>query len=156
MDSQLRIEPLADHPEALPILKEWFEMEWEAYYGPAGPGDAQNDLFACANRGALPIGMVALYENELCGVAALKAVSIPTHAHLGPWAAAGLVSPLYRRRGFGTALVRALEATARNLGYARIYCGTSTANHILQRRGWQFIEQVNYNGEDVSIYHKAL
>lgn len=99
-------------------------------------------------------------DSKLCieqrGVAALKSESITTHSHLGPWAAAGLVSPLYRRRGIGTELVRALEETARSLGYSRIYCGTSTANRILERQSWQFMEQVKYNCEDVSIYHKAL
>jgi len=42
------------------------------------------------------------------------------------------------------------------LGYDRIYCGTSTANRILERRDWQLMEQVKYDGEDVSIYQKAL
>ena len=156
MDCKLRIEQLADHPEALSILKEWFETEWESYYGPAGPGDAQGDLLAYANRSDLPIGVVALYENELCGVAVLKSESITTHSHLGPWAAAALVRPLYRRRGIGTELVRALEEIARSLGYSRIYCATRTANRIFDRRSWQFIEQVKYKGEDVSIYEKTL
>ena len=51
VDSKLRIEPLADHPEVLPVLKEWFETAWESYYGPVGPGDAQRDLLAYTNRG---------------------------------------------------------------------------------------------------------
>jgi hypothetical protein len=50
MATKLRVEQLADHPEVLPILKEWFETEWESYYGPASPGDAQSDLVAYANR----------------------------------------------------------------------------------------------------------
>jgi GNAT superfamily N-acetyltransferase len=156
MDSKLRIEPLANHPEVIPLLKEWFETEWESYYGPTGPGDAQSDLLSYANRGELPVGVVAFYENEVCGVAALRSESIATHTHLGPWAAAGLVSPLYRRRGIGTALVRALEEVARSRGYSRIYCGTSIANRLLERRSWQLIERVKYDGEDVSIYQKAL
>jgi GNAT superfamily N-acetyltransferase len=156
VDIKLRVEYLADHPEVIPILKEWFETEWESYYGPAGPGDAYSDLLAYANRDELPVGVVAFLEDEVRGVAALKSESITTHSHLGPWAAAGLVSPLYRRRGIGTELVRAIEQIAKNLGYARIYCGTFTANRILERRGWQFMQRVKYNGEHVSIYQKAL
>jgi hypothetical protein len=53
-------------------------------------------------------------------------------------------------------MVRTLEEVAKNIGYARIYCGTSTAGHLLERRGWQFMKHVIYNGEDVSIYQKAL
>ncbi|MGH7791728.1 MAG: GNAT family N-acetyltransferase [Thermodesulfobacteriota bacterium] len=118
MDIKLRVEYLADHPEVIPILKEWFETEWASYYGPAGPGDAYSDLLAYANRDELPVGVVAFFENEVCGVAALKSESITTHSHLGPWAAAGLVSPLYQRREIGTELVRAIEQIAKNLGYA--------------------------------------
>jgi GNAT superfamily N-acetyltransferase len=156
MDRTLRVEWLADHPEVLPILREWFETEWEAYYGPAGPGNAQQDLAAYASRCALPIGVIAFWENQLCGVAALKPASIATHSHLAPWAAAGLVSPPYRRRGIGTTLVRALEDLARHLGYARIYCGTSTASRLLKRRGWHIMDRVTDDGENVAIYQKTL
>jgi GNAT superfamily N-acetyltransferase len=156
MSTKLRIAPLAAHPETLPILKEWFETEWESYYGPYGPGDAEKDLVSYANRDELPMAFVAFIGDELCGIAALKAESIATHAHLGPWAAAGLVSPAHRRKGIGAHLLSALEEVARTFGYMHIYCGTSTAASLLHRAGWQFMERVNDNGDEVSIYHKEL
>jgi len=152
----LRIEYLVDHPEAIPVLQVWFETEWAAYYGPGGPGNAEQDLMAYSSREKLPIGVVAYFEDQLCGIAALKPDSIQTHMHLGPWAAAGLVPPEFRRRGIGTSLIRALEAVAKEHGYSAIYSGTSTATGLLERNGWQFMERVKYNGEDVSIYQKAL
>jgi GNAT superfamily N-acetyltransferase len=156
MNRQFRIEPLADHPEALPVLKAWFETEWGTYYGPNGPGDAAKDLSAYSNHRELPIGLVALCDDELCGIAALKPESITIRSHLSPWAAAGLVIPRYRGRGIGTQLLGAVEEVARGLGYAHIYAGTSTAPRLLERRGWQFLERVRYHGDDVSIYEKAL
>jgi GNAT superfamily N-acetyltransferase len=156
MSTTLRIAHLADHPETLPILKEWFEQEWESYYGPHGPGDAEQDLISYANRDEMPVALVAFINDELCGIAALKAESLPTHAHLCPWAAAGLVSPPHRRKGIGTHLLSALEEVARTLGYAHIYCGTSTAVSLLHRTGWQFLERVHVNGDEVSIYYKEL
>jgi GNAT superfamily N-acetyltransferase len=154
--SNLRISYLADHPEAVPVLKEWFETEWPDYYGPTGPGDAERDLIAYSSRENLPVGLVAFCEGRLCGIAALKPHSISTFAHLCPWAAAGLVAPSFRRRGIGACLVSALEDVARHLGYSTIYCGTSTAIGLLTRNGWDFMERVSYNGEDLSIYQKAL
>jgi GNAT superfamily N-acetyltransferase len=156
MSTKLRIAPLADHPETLPTLKEWFETEWESYYGPHGPGDAQKDLVSYANWGELPVALVAFIGDELCGIAVLKAESITTHAHLCPWAAAGLVSPPHRRKGVGAQLLSGLEEVARTLGYSHIYCGTSTAVGLLHRAGWQFMEHVNYHGDKVSIYQKGL
>jgi GNAT superfamily N-acetyltransferase len=152
----VRVEYLADHPEALPVLQVWFATEWATYYGPGGPGNAEQDLVAYSSRGKLPIGVVAYLEDRLCGIAALKSDSIRTHMHLGPWAAAGLVPPEFRRRGIGTSLIRVLEAMAKERGYSAIYSGTSAATGLLERTGWQFMERVKYDGEDVSIYRKTL
>jgi len=50
----------------------------------------------------------------------------------------------------------AVEELAKVLGYDRIYCGTNSATQLLERRGWQFMEQGEASGENVSIYEKAL
>jgi hypothetical protein len=53
-------------------------------------------------------------------------------------------------------MTSALEDVARGLGYSTIYCGTATADNLLERHGWRLIERVKHNGEDLSIYQKAL
>lgn len=156
LNSNLRIELLADHQEILPLLTKWFEREWWAHYGPTGPGDAQSDLLSYANRHGLPVGVVALHGNELRGITVLKAASIVTHSHLSPWVAAGLVKLSCRRQGIGTKMLRAIEEVARHLGFARIYCGTSKTTHLLNNCGWQFIEQTTHNGKSLSILQKVL
>jgi GNAT superfamily N-acetyltransferase len=156
MNGHLQISYLADHPEVIPTLQEWFETEWAAYYGPGGPGCARHDLVTYAARDQLPVGLIASIDGQLCGIAALKADSLSTHTHLGPWVAAGLVAPAYRRRGIGARLIARLEDVARHLGYLTIYAGTSTATSLLERCGWQFMERIRYDGEDVSIYQKVL
>lgn len=151
------VEPLALHPQAVPILREWFEAEWPLYYGPSGPGSAQRDIETYANQGSLPVGVVALREGKVCGVAALKAESIASHTNLSPWAAAGFVDPLLRGHGIGRLLLSALEEQARMLGFGRIYCGTSTAQTLLQRCGWELIESISHDeGKSLGIYGKAL
>jgi GNAT superfamily N-acetyltransferase len=156
MFPDVRIGYLADHPEALPTLERLFETEWAGYYGAAGPGDAHRDLVAYSNRSQLPVGLVAFLDSEPCGVAALKADSISTHKHLTPWIGGGMVAPQFRRQGIGARLVSALEAVARGLGFTTVYSGTSTANSLLVREGWQFMEVVQHDGEAISIYEKAL
>jgi GNAT superfamily N-acetyltransferase len=156
MSGDLRIGYLADHPEALPPLERLFQSEWAAYYGGAGPGNAHQDLVAYSNRNQLPVGLVAFLGSEPCGVAALKADSISTRTHFTPWIGGGMVAPRFRRQGIGARLLSALEDVARNLGFTTVYSGTSTANSLLVREGWQFMEIVQYDGEVVSIYKKAL
>lgn len=156
MNQLVSIELLADHRELPPLLQRWFEAEWPAYYGPNGQGDAGEDLRAIANRGSLPIGFVALRHGVACGVAALKRESIASRGHLSPWAAAGLVLPVERRKGIGSLLLAALEGKAHKLGFPFIYCGTGTAHTLLRRRAWEFMEWVAHDGQSLGIYRKAL
>jgi len=150
------VEPLARHPQAIAELCGWFEAEWPDWYGPAGRGSAAADLHAYANTGGLPCGVVAWHAGHVCGVAALKAKSIASHAHLSPWAAAGWVHPDLRGRGIGGLLLGALEHEARRLGFPGIHCGTSTAQNLLRRCGWQLMERVTHEGQDLGVYRKAL
>ena len=156
MNQELRIEPLALNRQLLPLLQSWFEAEWPAWYGPGGQGDAGSDLAGFANRGSLPTAVVAFRAGQLCAVAALKAESIPSHRHLSPWAAAGYVQPSLRGQGIGAQLLAALEHEAARLGFGRIYCGTSSAQSLLQRCGWQLLEQSTHDGKELGIFCKAL
>jgi GNAT superfamily N-acetyltransferase len=152
----VRIEPLAAHHGSLPLLAACFEAEWPGHYGPEGPGSALRDLEAFADPRSLPVGVIALLQDEPCGAAALKADSIPTHRHLTPWAAAGWVHPSLRGRGIGALLLAAVEEQASLRGFERIYCGTSTSEGLLRRGGWRLDETVVHDGQALGIYSKAL
>jgi GNAT superfamily N-acetyltransferase len=154
--NEIHIEHLAKHPECVALLRVWFEREWPSYYGAGGVGNAAADLRAYANTDALPVGVVAFCDQQLCGVAALKADSIASRSDLGPWVGAGFVHPPYRRRGIGARLLAGVEDVARGLGYERIYCATSTAVSLLERNAWHLMEHVTHDGERVAIYEKAL
>jgi GNAT superfamily N-acetyltransferase len=153
---EVQIEPLAAHSEALPMLRRWFEAEWPDYYGADCPGVARRDLEAFANRGCLPVGVVAFRGGQVCAVAALKAESFVSHGHLSPWAAAGLVRSSERGRGIGTQLLAALEREACRLGLQRVYCGTNTAESLLRHLGWQLMKRIVHEGQVLGIYCKVL
>ena len=140
----------------MPLLASWFVEEWPEWYGPGGRGDAVADLTAFArSQSTLPIGVIALERNVPVGVMALKAESLPTHCHLRPWAAAGLVLPSHRGNGIGAELLEVLVRQAGALGYPRIYCGTATAVSLLRRSGWSELERTEHEGETVVIFSRA-
>jgi GNAT superfamily N-acetyltransferase len=155
MKTGIVVEPLALHPWAIETLSTWFEAEWPAYYASGGPS-AMRDLQSFAKLDSLAVGVVALMDGKLCGVAALKRESIASHAHLTPWASAGLVHPSMRGQGIGALLLAALEEQARLLGFERIHCGSSTSASLLLRCGWQLQEEILHEGERLGVFVKPL
>jgi len=150
------IAPLTQFRGFVPLLSSWFLEEWPEWYGPGGRGSAVADLTAFAtSESKLPVGFIALEKNVPVGVMALKAESLPTHRHLCPWAAAGLVLPSHRGRGIGAELLGVLVQQASALGYPRVYCGTATAVSLLHRGGWSELETVQHEGEAIAIFSKA-
>jgi len=114
------------------MIARWFENEWRSYYGPDGEGDAERDVLGCADGRTLPVGIVALCDGVLCGVAALKAESISCRPDRAPWAAAGFVLPSFRRRGIGSKLLAGIEQLACEFRYESIYCATDSAISLLE------------------------
>jgi len=156
MSPPLSTVPFARRRDCLARVKSWFISEWPGWYGPNGPGNIDHDLQAfAASETVLPVGVLVLEGSEVVGAGALKADSIPSHSHLGPWAAAGYVIPSHRGRGVGAFLLQGLVATARELGFPCIYCGTSTANTLLERSGWSLIETTELHGKPLGVYRNA-
>ena len=155
-DSPVRIDYLGEHTELIPTLTGWFENEWPTYYGPDGPGNAQEDLDSYVNRDQLPVGVVVFLDEQPCGMAALKAESIQTYRKLGPWVAAGFVLATHRGKGLGSMLLAEMETVARRLGYKHVYCGTSTSASLLVRSGWRLRGLSEHNAERVRIFEKDV
>lgn len=153
----MKICHLIDVPQAVPVLAAWFVEEWRPYYGPDGPGDAEDDLRACMRKDALPICLVALDDQgDVLGTAALKHVSVGSDVADGPWLAAFLVGQAHRDRGVGTALVGAIEDAARDLGFDSVYTSTDGAGGIVERCGWRLVGDTQSLRGEVGVYCKTL
>lgn len=152
----LTTELLCHRRDLVPLVSSWLLKEWPQWYGAGGPGDLQRDVQEfSASSSVLPIGIVVFAEDTPVGFGALKAESIPSHTHLSPWAAAGVVLPSHRGRGIGATLLQALVAQAKAVGFQAVYCGTSTAANLLTRSGWQLLESVTHAGQPLSIYRSG-
>lgn len=149
----LHMRRLGQVPHLRALVCGWLQAEWPGWYGPEGPGDLLADVAAFAGTGAaLPVGLVVFSDGEPIGFGALKAASIDSHRHLSPWAAAGFVVPGHRGRGVGAFLLQSIVDQARAWGAPRVYCGTGTARSLLQRAGWECIDEVTHAGTPMRIF----
>jgi predicted N-acetyltransferase YhbS len=157
MSSHLKIVPLADVPNVIPVLEQLFVQEWEPYYGAQGPGDAARDLAESCQRDELPFALVAIdADGKVAGTAALKTQSVGSDVAPGPWLAAFVVQPGNRRQGIGDALVGAIEREAKRLGLASIFVSTDAAEGIIQRRGWRRVGAAASLRGEVAVYSLDL
>lgn len=148
------IELLADHVEVIPTLAGWYRTEWAPYYGAGGPGDAHVDLESRCNRDGIPIGLVAMKDDRICGTVAL---GLDEATNLTPSVIGLLVGPDHRGRGTGNALIRAAADLARELGFGRIYISTTVLGAVVSRLGWRLYGEVEFlNEERGSVYVRDL
>jgi GNAT superfamily N-acetyltransferase len=153
MHSQVLVKPLARQLELKSLVEGWLAAEWPGWYGPGGRGDVVQDVLAFAtSEKQLPVGLVAFEQGRPVGFGALKVESVPSHKYLSPWAAAGYVLPAFRGRGIGAALLSALVAHAKDLGLARVYCGTSTSESLLRRCGWSALVIAQHDGKALTVF----
>ena len=155
-DSGIEIVYLDEMPEAIEVLAPAFYEEWRAYDESVTLAHVTARFTACLQRDALPLALVARDGPVVLGTVGLRWDSISTRPWLGPWLAALWVHPARRRQGFGTQLIRAAEHAAARLGIPELYAGTSSAVRLFERTGWSAIEQLEYGGEPLTLFHRRI
>ena len=147
---------LADHPEVIPILVEWFRAQWPDYYADQTQADITEDFREGAQYHNIPVRLVAFVEGELAGTVVLRDQVIATQPEFRPGLGGLFVPASYRRRGIATELVRAGMNVARELGYGEVYATTVVAGGILTRLGWQVVKEVTHDDEQLVLYRSDL
>lgn len=147
---------LADYPELIPTLARWRWEEW-GQLTPERPLEAWiSGLSERCNRDRIPLTVIAFEGEEPVGQASLVYHDMTTRQDLSPWLAGVLVQPEFRRRGFASALVQAIEKHASGMGIDRLYLYTNSAQGLYEKLGWQEIEREPYRGREVVIMQKDL
>lgn len=146
----MRIEHLADNFHWISILAGWHQTQF-GYLNPSVTIDQRTaKLTASAQKGQLPITLVAVRENELLGSASLLAQTI-MHQHLSPWLSSVYVDPAHRGKGVGSALVRQVVREAAHMGMAKLYLFTPNSEALYQKLGWEPVEYSEYRGSRITI-----
>jgi len=143
---------LVDYPEVIPTLVQWFRNQWPNYYLGRTPSDIAQDFYSEANRYGLPVRLVAFAEFQLAGTVTLREQAFQAFPEYHPGLGGLFVDKRYRGRGIGTELVRAGMNIAREQGFEKVYATTGPASGILERLGWEWLQNISHENEQVGLY----
>lgn len=144
------IQSLADRPEAISILAEWFFAEWHAFDG-RSRAEIEVQLRGNLNRDCAPVTFLAVLGSKVIGTVSLDLLDLPAYDHLSPWLASLYVAPAFRRAGTGRALVTHLIAFAHAKEVACIHLWTPGSTRLYEQCGWRILEKTTYSGQPITI-----
>ena len=152
----MRVVPLVERPTLAEQVSVWGFDEW----GHLNPGQTLDERRAKVqgkmNVDRVPIAFVALdVDDGIVGTASLIFDDLEDDPR-NPWLASVYVPPAHRQRGIASALVSAVEAAARRIGYDRLYLFTTSAAALYERLGWRALERRDYRGEHIQVMEKSL
>lgn len=116
----MEIAYLADHPEYINLLSEWFSKEWSTEEGGRTVEEWRSRLLQHLNT-KIPLTILALNNKVCVGTASLVFHDLASHAHLSPWLSCVYVIPECRNKGIGIYLVKTLIRKAREMGCPKVY-----------------------------------
>ena len=144
------IRPLREVPEAGRLLARAFKNNWSDFFADRSVEEIEETMFVEGTE--LPAILVASVDGRVAGTVALRARSVETHEHLGPWVTGLWVTPDLRGLGLGRNLLHAITEEAAARGFREIYAVTNTARGLFEKLGWNRVEEILYHGEEVTLY----
>jgi predicted N-acetyltransferase YhbS len=146
----MRICPLADRPDAIPLLAGWFHSEWSSFDG-RSVTMVEAQLAENLKRESIPITFLALVGATVIGTVSLDESDLPSHYHLSPWLASLFVAPEARERGIATALVRYALDFAALQKIPSLYLWTPGPTRLYERCRWIEIERTEYASCPITV-----
>lgn len=152
----LKIEHLAKHRAAIPLVAGWVEQEWGHLLPEATFETFVQSFVARTVPHRLPATWVALIGEQVVGTASLDPHDMTTRPEFSPWLAAVYVPPEFRGQNIGSRLVRTVVQESAALGLPHLYLFTPDKINFYTRMGWQSIETTHYRGLEVVIMQYNL
>ena len=147
---------LADQPQLLPVLADWYYTEW-GHHNPQGSKQSmQDELRGYLNKDRVPLTIVCIQGSKPVASASLKIREMDTHPQYLHWLGGVFVHPDFRDQGIGSRVVEFTASEAIRLSVADLYLYTRSHKYFYARLGWQVIEEPVYESRVVSIMKRKL
>lgn len=152
----MRIDYLANHPDLVPCITDWYYEEWSCLCPGRTREDFERVIYMRMNTQRLPFALVATKDGKVIGTASLKKHDGEICIQGAPWLAGLYVSEPWRGRGVGTRLVHAVEDKAVRMGLPRLLLYTPKAEGFYLGLGWKVIWRTSHFGSPVALMEKIL
>jgi GNAT superfamily N-acetyltransferase len=154
----IKIDHLKNHAACIPQLAKYSHDEWSPAYDKVGMtlGDAVASYAQRVNIDALPLALVAIYQDMVIGTGSLKLQDLDVRPRLTPWMGGIFVVKEYRGRGVATELIHRLIKEARRLSVKRLYLWTPSTEVLYANLGWVRLERFDYCGHEISVMQREL
>lgn len=157
MIETVNVRLLADVPQVIPTLAEWYKQEWPAWFADMPLAQIEADFQRVANRDCLPFAVVALdHETKPIGVCSIRDEDFAPYPDAGPWLKGLYVVPAQRSLGIAGELIRAAAKHAGSLGVIKAYAATHAAIGTFEHAGWLGFDQVRHEQQMLTVFAKRL
>ena len=157
MIEPIRVQLIADTPDVIPILANWYKGAWPDWFIDTPLAEIENEFRSVANRDHLPLALAA-YDgtSQLLGACSIRDDPFASYPSAGPWLRGLYVHPPFRGQGIAGAMIRAAEQYASLLCISRLYASTHSAIGTFERAGWLGFDQVMHDGQKLTIFAKRI
>jgi len=153
MADGLRIEPLSDHLDLVPLVADWCWQQW----GEDTVSSQVSWTATVAGRlrtDEVPFSLVALLDGEPVGAVSVcwDDADLDVDAD-GPWLSGMVVRGPARNLGIGRQLLAEAGDRAAALGHPALWAHTAEAERFYERCGWEVIRPKEPLRRDAVVRH---
>jgi GNAT superfamily N-acetyltransferase len=155
MKNGLHIRRLEADEPAFEIIARW---RYEAFFAHDGITfeESRDALRTWMGGLGYETALLAEVDGQPAGSCLFVREEIDPKHDLTPWLAALYVAPEFRELGIASALVRAIEKHARDVGCEELYLYTVTAEPLYAKLGWTVRDRFDSDGEKFVLMAREL
>jgi predicted N-acetyltransferase YhbS len=148
---------LGDRREVIPVVASWIYEEWSFLFPGKTVRYVESLLRKRVHKNKLPMTLVAFESGRPVGTVSLKTFDLETRKDLKPWAASLYVAEPWRKKGVGSALIKAAEQKAVELKISKLFLFTiDELVPFYLKLGWKVKEETEHNSYTIIIMEKEL
>lgn len=157
MSETCSVRLLADAPDCIPTIANWYKREWSAWFRETPVDEIEEDFRTVANRACLPLALAACDDGSCpLGACSVRADVFEPYSHAGPWLRGLYVHTPFRGQGIAQLLIRAACDHAARLQVPKLYAATHSAIATFERAGWLGFDQVRHEGQLLTIFARRI